>query len=688
VKARVPWWLAVFAAALALRLAFLLLVDEPLLYTHQYNYFNGGLKIAQHADPWGYVLSSDEWHTWGDGWTMAPLYHLFVGAVFRLFGAHLRTLQVLQCVLDAASAVMVAALARAIAGPRGAWTGLAYALYWPAVELPARTLTENLHTPLLLAGCAVLAAGHSPGPPAARRPALLRAAAGGFLIGLSAMARAVSAAFLPIAALWRLRVLGLKRGGAEAAVLLLAGAAAILPWTIRNAVVIGDPVLIETVGIWNVWTDNAFVDAHTYDVQALRIHRQDTPAARRDLALTFARRGLRESPGAFARKVWDNFEHFFRPEGLHQLLTAEQPRPAWRHAAAIALDDGILIVAVALFTVFLVAGRPSPPRTLVLLWVAYYLFMLVVVFHNEIRYRSAFVPLLLAGAAGGASILPARRERRRLLVNALSTGLVLAVLMVIPFAGPLNHAMRAWWSLRPALSAIQRGDLSAASTEAFAAAGRDPESARPWLTYGRWLVRAGRTPEAIDAYQRARLRRPDHWTPQVVLPRLLREAGRTEEADRAGREAYQLSMNVDPWLALEVAWRELLPPRTDEVALGAFDYGAVRGFLHPRKDHRWTGRRAQLRLVPTTPAPSYDVTLWMASPEPSPHAAPVVRVSVADMPRASFTLARDVRPYVMRVPAPADGPLLVTLESPTWNLADQPPEQGVRVDRMTVVPAR
>ena len=71
--ARVPWWVAVFAAACALRLGFLLAVDEPLLYTHQYNYFNGGLKIAEHPDPWTYVLASDEWHTWGDGWTMAPL---------------------------------------------------------------------------------------------------------------------------------------------------------------------------------------------------------------------------------------------------------------------------------------------------------------------------------------------------------------------------------------------------------------------------------------------------------------------------------------------------------------------------------------------------------------------------------------------------------------------------------------
>jgi hypothetical protein len=686
VTARVPWWLAVFAAAFALRLAFLLLVDEPLLYAHQYNYFNGGLKIAEHPDPWGYVLASDEWHTWGDGWTMAPLYHLFVGSVFRLFGRHLRTLQVLQCLLDAVTAVMVGALGRALAGPRGAWAGLAHALYWPAIELPSRTLTENLHTPLLVAAFAVLAGGTA--DDGGRRSGIASAARGGLLLGLSAMARAVSAAFLPLAALWQWRARRGPPGLASAAVLMLAGAAVILPWTARNAVMIGDPVLIETVGIWNVWTDNAFVDAHRYDVQALRIHREPDPERRRDMALGFARRGLRESPGAFARKVWDNFEHFFRPEGLHQLLTVEQPRPVWRTAAALLLDDAVLVVAVLLFAVFAVAGRKGPAAALVLLWMAYYLFMVVVVFHNEIRYRSALVPFLLAGASAGWTAIADRSARRRSVGTALSIGVVLAVLMIVPFVAPASRALQAGWALRPAHAAIERGDLAAASDAAFAAAGRDPHAARPWLTYGRWLAHDGRTAEAVLAYQRAELRKPDHWTPRLVLPRLLREAGRTGEADARLREAHSFSFNVDPWLGLEVPWRELPPPRADVILLGGDDYGAVRGFRHPRRDHRWSRHRAWLRLVPTTRAPAYDVTIAMGSPDPSPNAAPTVHVRGHGGSGASFVLSREVQPYTFRTPAPMTGPLIVEIRAPTWNLSGEPHEQGVRVERMTVVPAR
>ena len=80
---------------------------------------------------------------------------------------------------------------------------------------------------------------------------------------------------------------------------------------------------------------------------------------------------------------------------------------------------------------------------------------------------------------------------------------------------------------------------------------------------------------------------------------------------------------------LEAAWRELPAPRADEVVLGGgADYGAVRGFLHPRGGdpavsrhrlewnryeriggpqpppgtHRWSRHRAWLRLVPASAA--------------------------------------------------------------------------------------
>ena len=80
---------AVFAAALLARLAFWLLSDQPLLYSHQYHYFTNGLRIFEHPDPWSYLLRSDEWRTWARHWTIAPLYYPFEALVFSLFGAPL-----------------------------------------------------------------------------------------------------------------------------------------------------------------------------------------------------------------------------------------------------------------------------------------------------------------------------------------------------------------------------------------------------------------------------------------------------------------------------------------------------------------------------------------------------------------------------------------------------------------------
>jgi hypothetical protein len=91
---------------------------------------------------------------------------------------------------------------------------------------------------------------------------------------------------------------------------------------------------------------------------------------------------------------------------------------------------------------------------------------------------------------------------------------------------------------------------------------------------------------------------------------------------------------------------------------------------------------------PPERAPAYDVTLDMASPDPSPMAAPRVEVVVRGGAAASFTLAREVRSYTLRTGAPPGGDLVIELRAPTWNRSDGFADQGVRVDRMTVAPAR
>jgi hypothetical protein len=695
-----------FVLALAARLAFVVLLDQPLLFQHQYTYFTNALHIAENAHPLRYVLGSDDWRIWDGHWTIAPLYYLFAAAVFRLFGPHLLPLQLLQCLLDAAVAVGVARLGERVAGPRGYWAGVAYALYWPAVEMPSWTMTENVHTPLLVAAVLVLG-----GEAAARgeRRALMT---GGLLIGISALARSVSSAFLGLAALVRLGRDGLRAGWRPALLLLASGAVAVAPWLLRN-VMIGQPPMIETAAYENIWYANHLVDSEHFRRQREAVFGEATPEAQRSAALHFALRGIREHPDLFLGKVRDNFWHFLRPDWLDSLLRVERPGPAWQYALGIVSEDLLFLATIPPLLVFLLVGRSSPTRDLIALWTVYYLLMIIVVFHNELRYRSALMPFAFPAAAGGVAVLADRDLRRR---TATRLGLALGLLVMGAAAWPMARAaVRASvtaMALRPALARFDAGDLEAAKDGVLAAATHDPKSSRPWLAYARRLVFAGHLDEAIDAYRHgSSLGRPGGaWTPLLVLPRLLHDAGRTEEAEAALRDADTYSWNLEPWGALEIAWTELPPPRTNEVRLGVGqgDYGAVRGFLYPAGEapflkryqiwnkyppdalppgpHRWSRHRAWLRLVPLEPAPEYELTLLMGSPLPSPLAEVTVAVRADGGAPVRFDVGRELRPCSLKVSPRPGEPIVVQIDTPTWCRAGEPAEQGIRVDRLRVRP--
>ena len=60
---------------------------------------------------------------------------------------------------------------------------------------------------------------------------------------------------------------------------------------------------------------------------------------------------------------------------------------------------------------------------------------------------------------------------------------------------------------------------------------------------------------------------------------------------------------------------------------------------------------------------------------------------VDDGEPARFTLDGEIKPYRVRATAPAGEPIVLRLDSPTWSRAGEPADQGVRVDRLTVLPA-
>jgi hypothetical protein len=491
-------------------------------------------------------------------------------------------------------------------------------------------------------------------------------------------------AFLPLALLWLVFEKGARRRWAAAAGVIVGLGLVIAPWVVRNWWVIGDPSPIESVSLANLWEDNAFARDARFERQHHYLLEAKDARERQALVWRFVLRGLRERGHDYPDKVWGNVRHFLRPDGLWLLLGAEQPWAAWQHVTRILFDDGIFFLSLPLFVAFLAGGRPAPLRRFFLIWTGYYLLMILVFFHSEIRYRSPLMPFVIAGAAGGLAAVRAPDSRRARL--ALLAGGLVSVLCIGSYAGRAWRALEARWQLRSGAAALARGDVSGLQAALARATAAAPRSARPWFTAGRWLAASGRSAEALEAYRRGEPLVEYKWIPRTVLPRLLADTGRTEEAARATAEANAASFEGDPWLLEETAWRELPPPRGTTIELARGDYGAVRDFLHPLNGWRWTRHRAELRLIPP-PARSYEVTLEMASPPPAPRPDPTVTVRVRGGAEARFTLAAEMRAYRFVTSAPPDGVMRVEIESPTWNRANETAEQGVQVSRMTVVPA-
>ena len=447
----------------------------------------------------------------------------------------------------------------------------------------------------------------------------------------------------------------------------------------------GSVAPIESLWAYNILRDNAFQRLPKYEEPFFFQSKRPSEAAR--IAPRFIAQGVVRNPRAVADKLVTNFGKVVRAEGLHMALDVERPAPAWLLLMSVLADDVMLLAAFALLGAYALAGPPSAARRTIVAWTAYYVFMIAVVFHVETRYRSALVPVVLAGAAGGLAALFSGTAPRARLALGVILGALGALANGIVYAPAGVRALRAAAAMEDATDALARGERATADRRAAEAIARDPGAARPWIAWGSALARAGRPAEAIEAYGRAAAARPHNPMPDVVRPQLLREAGRPQDAEMALGEAYEAA-RVDNWLALEEAWNELPPPRRDALRVGFDDFGAVRGFFHGRGTFRWTWRRAQLRLMPTVPASAYQVTLVMGSPEPSPFAAPTVTVRPTGGAEARFTLSRVAAPFTFTArPAPG-APVIVEIESPTWTGLGENAEQGVTVESMTVSPAR
>ena len=184
-----------------------------------------------------------------------PLYPLFLASLFSLFGSESFTaVAAAEAVLGAAATVVVFYAALFLLGRArpAAIAGLLMAVYPPLVRLTNRFMTENLFSLLvILVAYTLLMALVGP-------PSRLYALCAGALLGASWLCRPTLFPLLALLPVWAL--LAFKRqpqrrrfGLEQVAIILGVAFVVLLPWVVRNAIVMKAFIPLDTHGGATLW---------------------------------------------------------------------------------------------------------------------------------------------------------------------------------------------------------------------------------------------------------------------------------------------------------------------------------------------------------------------------------------------------------------------------------------------------
>jgi 4-amino-4-deoxy-L-arabinose transferase-like glycosyltransferase len=242
-------WAAI-GLGLVVRLAYALATHDHALAGDQLEYHQQGVFFTEghwwwSRTPFG-VPHPSLWK--------APVYPLWVGALYSIGGVHPGWVKGAQVVFGVAVIVLTWLLARRLFGPRAA-TAAAFlvAVYPMAFQFEELLYSEAIATPLLLA---VLVLAWT------RRPTPWRAVGTGAALGIAMLTRP-SFGMLGAAILvaW-IALAGWRRGIGLTVVAGLVAALVIAPWTIRNHHVDGGwvPISIQDAAFYGVFNDTSAND--------------------------------------------------------------------------------------------------------------------------------------------------------------------------------------------------------------------------------------------------------------------------------------------------------------------------------------------------------------------------------------------------------------------------------------------
>jgi 4-amino-4-deoxy-L-arabinose transferase-like glycosyltransferase len=355
----------------------------------------------------------------GDRAIRAPLYPIMTAGLLWVVGDAILVLHCIGCLLGTVVVWLVYRLSlRLGAGePQALWSA-GIASFYPGLVIYS-TLLQNETVYIVFFLMAILSLLSL-----FRTPRLAPALALGLWGGLAALTRPVFLGFLPVMAallLWH------HRRDLRQAIVPLVGAAlvaalVIVPWTIRNAEVVGSCVLIASGGGNsllagnNPYSTGTLAGGDKFDrwfAEQLRARGINEPSAlgettRSTVSAAIAGDYMTSHPlSTLAISLRKSYIFWIYPIAHSSTYVPIQ-------LVAVAAD--ILLLAAVVIGV---AGLPRKGTGDVLLWGALIYFWLVqAVLHAEARFRLPLVPLLAVMAGGGLAMLADAAGRRRCRENA------------------------------------------------------------------------------------------------------------------------------------------------------------------------------------------------------------------------------------------------------------------------------
>ncbi len=650
-------------------------------------------------------------------WTRPPLYIMFLAAHIRFVGPEtLWPIRLSQALLSTLSVGLVMQLAACLAPaertrPAVLLAGWMMTLCYSLVIFAFLLLSETLFITLLLAAVLALTVWVQRG----QWPWLI---AGGVLLGLGALTRAMLAGVLPLFALWVLwqgyrdvvtagRLDGYQRwfaGLGATALLTVVVSSIILPWSFYNTRFFGASslILIDTTGGYNAMlgAQAAFLEAHPEasecGPEATRCDKMiyneliaiPDHAARQAAAYAAASRWIAENPLGFVRKsgrelldmLWVSYsgdERLADGYSLGQVPAA--------HLVGLLWDDTLYIMAVPLALLGLWQTQGRAGKGLVIAWLLYNMVTGPLFFAIN-RFRLPLLPFLFVYAACGLAQLrmcwpsPLRRGL------AYGSAAVLALTLLPPYAYLPNqwapHQRRAVLletliGLRGLVDAercarieqlIERGDLAAAQELHDAEDRRKPRTCLA-LLQSQMFALQGQPDNALSLLQEM----------DPIPERYLLEGDiyrRTGNLERA-RGAF-VSTRLEPENPTEWAWAHLQPPPATKIDLGnGLDWGYIDGFFqreYPPEavdkfaaGFRWTGPVARLRFRGAGTGAAHVLQLRVNGVRPAGELPAQLEVGTSAGLIESFAVAPDWQ--TLRVPlppTPAGEDVVVILRSTTF----------------------